>query len=563
MLIAKYDKRERNRIMMRRIANRGMLFRKVKIGHRLLMLVVFMSVLAAGIGMLGLQGMRAGVAGIDTVYRNNVVHLQDLKIIADMYSVNLVNTAQKIVNEVNSWEEGRQQFEDALKVIRERWKAYAEAPHGERERTLISQTQPLLEIANDSLAKMRDILQREDHQALKDYFIDELSPTVEPIAQKISELIAFQLEGAKKVYRSSESRYRTLRMIVGAGAAAGIGVALLVAYWIVQGIVKPLTGLTEKVEKIAGGDLQVEVEYAGEDEIGLLARDIRKMIESFNTTVNGILGAAGNVSSTIGVLRVRAEKAREGARSQSLQAAGISAAAEEMSRTIADIRESTSLSQDSSRDAMGRAAEGKGIAGGAVETMNGVHTSTAELSVMVESLNRRVGEIGDIVTVIKDIADQTNLLALNAAIEAARAGEQGRGFAVVADEVRKLAERTINATGEISEKIGTVQAESGRTYRSMNDASKEITTATEYIRQLGESLFHIVEAVQGVRDQITHIASAVDEQAATSKDVARNIEKSEVVAREMEKMSGDIMHEVDRLVELEKDLLCSIEGFRI
>ena len=266
--------------MMRRIANRGMLFRKVKIGHRLLMLVVFMSVLAAGIGMLGLQGMRAGVAGIDTVYRNNVVHLQDLKIIADMYSVNLVNTAQKIVNEVNSWEEGRQQFEDALKVIRERWKAYAEAPHGERERTLISQTQPLLEIANDSLAKMRDILQREDHQALKDYFIDELSPTVEPIAQKISELIAFQLEGAKKVYRSSESRYRTLRMIVGAGAAAGIGVALLVAYWIVQGIVKPLTGLTEKVEKIAGGDLQVEVEYAGEDEIGLLARDIRKMIES-------------------------------------------------------------------------------------------------------------------------------------------------------------------------------------------------------------------------------------------------------------------------------------------
>ena len=279
--------------------------------------------------------------------------------------------------------------------------------------------------------------------------------------------------------------------------------------------------------------------------------------------MNGILGAAGNVSSTIGVLRVRAEKAREGARSQSLQAAGISAAAEEMSRTSADIRESTSLSQDSSRDAMGRAAEGKGIAGGAVETMNGVHTSTAELSVMVESLNRRVGEIGDIVTVIKDIADQTNLLALNAAIEAARAGEQGRGFAVVADEVRKLAERTINATGEISEKIGTVQAESGRTYRSMNDASKEITTATEYIRQLGESLFHIVEAVQGVRDQITHIASAVDEQAATSKDVARNIEKSEVVAREMEKMSGDIMHEVDRLVELEKDLLCSIEGFRI
>lgn len=120
--------------------------------------------------------------------------------------------------------------------------------------------------------------------------------------------------------------------------------------------------------------------------------------------------------------------------------------------------------------------------------MNRVYTLTIELAGMIEKLNKRAGERGDIVTVIKGIADRTNLLALNAAIDAARAGEQGRCFSVVADEVRKLSGRTIKATTNISDKISAVQEESSETTRSMSTASMEVTKATEYIRNVVDSL---------------------------------------------------------------------------
>ncbi|MBF0559255.1 MAG: methyl-accepting chemotaxis protein, partial [Nitrospirae bacterium] len=311
--------------------------------------------------------------------------------------------------------------------------------------------------------------------------------------------------------------------------------------------VTPVRNIRESVDRIARGDLTVNLEAKTQDDIGQAVDGINTMVDSFNTMITGILEAANNVVSAVSSLRTSAEKTAEGAQSQSMQAAQIATAAEEMSQTITDISRNAAIVSDTSIQAMETADNGKKVADGAVETVNRVYTSTVELATMVEKLNKRASEIGDIVTVIKDIADQTNLLALNAAIEAARAGEQGRGFAVVADEVRKLAERTIKATAEITEKIHAVQDESSQTARSMEDASGEVTKATEYIRQVGDSLNNIVSSVQQVRDQITQIATAVDEQSAVSEEVARNIEKTSSIASNLENMAGSVMNEVARL----------------
>src|SRR5208337_341839 len=322
---------------------------------------------------------------------------------------------------------------------------------------------------------------------------------------------------------------------------------VIIGWYVASYITKPLSEISRKVEDLSNGDLTVQIKYASKDEAGSLAQSMNLMVSSIRQIVGSIIESSADVIRSVGSLKAGSERTLEGTNSQSLQAAQIATAAEEMSQTIGDIARKSSIASESSKEAMDTAAKGKDVADGAVETVHRVYASTVELSSMVDKLNRRALEIGEIVTVIKDIADQTNLLALNAAIEAARAGEQGRGFSVVADEVRRLAERTIKATVEITDKIQKVQTESQQTSRSMEEASTEVTKAQDYIRQVGDSLTHIVDSVKKVEDQITQIATAVDEQASVAGEVTSNIEKTSRISQDMEKMAHEAMDEVNRL----------------
>ncbi len=338
-----------------------------------------------------------------------------------------------------------------------------------------------------------------------------------------------------------------------------------IAFGVGKIIVRPLRQSNEAVRQIAegGGDLRKRIDVKSSDEIGQMAQNVNKMLDAYSVMIKNIITSADKVVATVGVLKEKSRKSVEGAQNQAKQASHIATAAEEMTQTITDIAKNASVASETSAKAMETATKGKEVADGAVDSVGRVYTSTVELASMIDKLNNRANEIGDIVTVIKDIADQTNLLALNAAIEAARAGEQGRGFAVVADEVRKLAERTIKATAEISGKISAVQTESEHTMKSMSDASSEVTKATEYIRQVGESLNYIVEKVQKVRDQITQIATAVEEQSAASEEVAGNIEKTSAISRDMEAMSEEIMQEVTDLLQIADELKSSTQGFKV
>ena len=308
--------------------------------------------------------------------------------------------------------------------------------------------------------------------------------------------------------------------------------------------------LIEAMDKIADGDFSVRIEPERDDELGRLynvfnstAAKVEKMLESLSYTLN----ESSNVSTQINASIDQLAQSTDAQSAQTLEIAG---AMEEMSSTIAENTKHTSLAATSARKSGEKAHEGGKVINKTIQAMNSINEVVRKSATTVQELGRRSDQIGEIVQVIDAIADQTNLLALNAAIEAARAGEQGRGFAVVADEVRKLAERTTKATKEIADTINQIQQETEDAVRTMETATREVEHGKDLVDTAGDSLHEIIENTDAVIDIITQVATASEEQAQTSDEISRNINAISQQTSEQMQRTKDIHTSAEKLSSL-------------
>ena len=296
--------------------------------------------------------------------------------------------------------------------------------------------------------------------------------------------------------------------------------------------------LEEIAQQVAGGDLTVRL-VPGRTGI---YEAMRRMVDGLRQVMDQVNRSALEVSAAAIELHANATHTAQGSHEVVNQAGTVAVASEEMSSTSTDIARNCHLAADSSGRASASAQSGANIVRATVEGMNRIAEKVRSSAGVVERLGTRSDQIGEIVATIEDIADQTNLLALNAAIEAARAGEQGRGFAVVADEVRALAERTTKATREIGTMIKGIQQETRQAVRAMEEGVEEVERGTGDAARSGQALEEILTQIDEVTSQINQIATAAEEQTATTQEISNNIQEIsdtvQVSARSAQEISG-------------------------
>ncbi|MCD5982673.1 methyl-accepting chemotaxis protein [Pseudomonas sp. CDFA 610] len=307
----------------------------------------------------------------------------------------------------------------------------------------------------------------------------------------------------------------------------GIGVAFVAAFllglFISRVISRPIASALVNAQRIASGDLTQPIVSLHRDEAGLMLSALGEMQNSLKNTIGQISSAADQLASAAEELNAVTEESSRGLTRQNDEIQLAATAVTEMTAAVEEVARNAISTSDASRLTSTEAATGRDQAREAVNAINTVSTEISSSTVMVEELAGRVREIGQVLDVIRGIAEQTNLLALNAAIEAARAGEQGRGFAVVADEVRALAARTQASTGEIEAMIGSVQSSADQAVRAMGN-SRTLASNTQSLAQAtGQSLERIAQSIAEINDRNMLIATASEEQSHVAREVDRNL----------------------------------------
>jgi len=321
--------------------------------------------------------------------------------------------------------------------------------------------------------------------------------------------------------------------------------------------------MMDNMEKFSDGDLTIRLDDSASGEVGMIYSSFNKASENLHTLFNSLVSLINSAAAASDQISSSAEEMAMGAQQQSSQTVEVAISIDEMTKTILETAKNTVDATEAAKTAGNIAKEGGDVISATVNGMNKIAEVVKQSAETVSELGRSSQQIGEIVQVIHDISDQTNLLALNAAIEAARAGEQGRGFAVVADEVRKLAERTANATKQITGMISQIQKDTDSAILSINQGTQEVEHGKVLADKAGDSLKKIIVGSDEVVSLANQVAAASEEQSATATEITKNIENISTVAKSTSTGITEISNAANDLRRMTGELQQLVQKFKL
>jgi methyl-accepting chemotaxis protein len=519
---------------------------KLSVNLRLFLLVALLSSVSVMVGLMGLKGMSESVAGLRTVYEDRVVPLRDLKVIADLYAVNIVDTTHKVRNGNIEWAEARKSFAEARKGITEKWTKYKGTYLVEQEIKLVKEIEPMLFSAEATLNALQVILDKEDMPGMTRFTIDTLYPVIDPISTKFSELIEVQLDVAKSEYESSRDEYESSRTSKIGLLVAGILTGILLAYWIVGSVIRPLRQVQETAQRVSKNfDYATRIPVTQRDEVGETARAFNTLLEAQQTAIGQVNRVVQHLAN--GDLSQRIEGDMQG--DLALMKSSINNSLDTVQRTMAGFN---GLSQALLQGQFDHHIDYNNSRGE-------FRQSLEQASMALQSLHRMIGNVDQVMGSVAQ-GDLTQRVEIDATGDLMRLKRNinssleslAQALSAVHNSTRQVAaaaNQTSTAIGQISDgaqnqthAIGQVALAIKHTAESVTDVSRNTAIASQKSRES-------MAIMQTGMDKMTHMVQVVNNISVHSDKINKITEVIEKIANKTNLLSLNAAIEAARAGE--------------
>lgn len=413
------------------------------------------------------------------------------------------------------------------------------------------------------LDKLDDAYAKDQKNLITPMLEDEWPVFHAGLIKPISLLLPEQQLAVKQTYQNSKTNGQRLITLGIAIFSISVIVITLFGWKILTSINRGISALQSALTQIAQGNLVIRIAYTSQDEFGQMAESLEETASRLQLIVQSVKSAAENAVQHSNSLSQQVAQLIERDKKFSAKVTTVAANMEEISVSNSEVAGMAGSAADAVKRNEELALSGNANVAENMQVIENVVSTVSNSVSIVSQLNHSIQKIGQIAIVIKEIADQTNLLALNAAIEAARAGEQGRGFAVVADEVRKLAERTSSSTQEITGVISAIRSETDSAVNAMNNIDLEVKKGANLSQRTGDVLKQIVEAASNATKSVSSIVISTKEQAAATQDIAHNLEEISTVTSQNESSIQMVGKMAEEVANIATELQNVVEQFKV
>ncbi|MGV8834767.1 methyl-accepting chemotaxis protein [Cellvibrio sp.] len=499
----------------------------MKTFHKLALIALLPCIFLMFLGYRSISVLDAEHASITTIYKDRVIPLRDLKLVADAYAVAVIDTVNKLNAGLMHPDSASKSLMQAKIDVEKLWSGYKKTYLTREETFLMESVDRLLPAGNIEidrvLAKIASLQGAAAGQF--DEFDGSLYSVIDPISEGVTKLIDLQLTIVDEEYQRSEKSLSTAKLVTISltliSIVASIGLGATIATQLVRRIGGEPDEVALTVQKVADGWLVVNL--AHQPPANSIMHAVLDMSKKLQETVYEIRRASTELEEASHELAESSRRTAEELDIQQQQTQQVAAAMNEMTATVAEVALNAQNASTATRAADEQTTVGEAAVLRSIQAVLDLSNEVEQTSGVITQLAMDSSEIGKVLEVIRSIAEQTNLLALNAAIEAARAGEQGRGFAVVADEVRTLASRTHSSTQEIQAMISKIQNGISNAVNVMETSRGEAAETVGYVKRTQQILADIKQSVSQINGMNLQIATAAEEQSMVAEDINRSV----------------------------------------